>query len=159
IDFFLDEHVPISPEMVAMIFFHETSLSDARQLVPNSKGVDVPQGPGIGFGQIEVKNDDKPAFFKAVFEDPYDAQPYDADAMNGRMLKDYQFAIKVHCEYLKHLHGNGCLDKRAILSGQFGALNSPLVDIFCNAEMALQAALYQGNRSRKTVIDALNACR
>src|SRR5271154_4074706 len=69
IDVYLDENVPISREMVALFFFHETAFSDIRQ--QTKKGL----GPGVGFGQLEIQNSDKPLFFKTVYGiDPDDSQ-------------------------------------------------------------------------------------
>jgi hypothetical protein len=172
IDHFLDYHVPLSVEMVVLIFYHETAFSDARQMITNKQGVDVPEGSGIGFGQIEVKNSDKPRFFKAVFQDPYDNGPFDADEMIDRILEDEEFAIQVHCEYLKFLHHNQVLENpsldgdeplerlsatKALLMGQFGEKNKDLIPPFMTAEPALRAALENG-AGRKSIIDALNKC-
>jgi len=180
IDHYLNYQVPITSEMVAVIFFHESAFSDARQLIAKDKNkpkVLTPEGPGIGFGQIEVKNSDKPLFFKTVFRDPYDLGPFDANAMGNemidKMLQNEEFAIQVHCEYLWYLHGNQVREHpnlgkddtpqqmesatRALLLGQVGEKNKSLIDLFLSAETALFAALESG-ADREAIIDALNKC-
>jgi len=153
IDVYLDESVPISREMVALFFFHETAFSDIRQKVDKKNPTDSGLGPGVGFGQLEIQNSDKPIFFNAV----YGIKP--DDSLFGKITADESYAIQVHCAYLKHLYNNGATTMGALVSGQVGGntQNASLAQRFMLAEPQLKSAIYSTNQD--TIIAAMNSCR
>jgi hypothetical protein len=153
IDVYLDQAVPISREMVALFFFHETAFSDIRQKVDKKKPTDSGLGPGVGFGQLEIQNSDKPLFFNKVYGIKPDNSLFD------KITADESYAIKVHCAYLKHLYDNGATTTGALVSGQVGGKtqNASLAQRFMHAEPRLKSAIY--STSQDAIIEALNTCR
>lgn len=153
IDVYLDPSLPISREMVLIFFFHETAFSNIRQRSDVTKKNPNGVGPGVGFGQIEIQNSDKPAFIRKTYGISPD------DTLFGRVTADEVFAIRMHCDYMKHLYGNGSTTMRALVNGQVGgkSQNAFMADFFMNAESRLRASIYTNNRA--AIIDALNSCR
>lgn len=153
VDVHLDPAVPISREMVLLFFYHETAFSDIRQRVTKKKPTDSGLGPGVGFGQLEIGNSDKPAFLRQVYGTSPD------ESLFIKITGDPEFAIKLHCDYLKHLYRNGATSMRALVNGQVGgkSQNAWMADYFMQAEPRLKASIYSS--SRESIIAALNSCR
>lgn len=153
IDVFLDPAVPMTRELMALVFFHETAFSNIRQRVDKTKRNPQGLGPGVGFGQMEILNSDKPEFFKGVMGIVAN------EALFETITGDPHFAIRAHCEYFKAKFKNGARTKRALMAAQAGGgtVNEPLIDKIMAAELGLKACLV--GASQAAIIDALNACR
>ena len=102
-----------------VIFFHETGFSNIKQ----GKG----SGPAVGFGQMEIFNDDKIPFFKwlppgfdsvtfnpktppaaqKAKKDQYGILPTMEKLTDARVTSDDDFAIKMHCKYFEWLFNEG----------------------------------------------------
>lgn len=149
IDVYLDPTVAqhFSREMVLLFFYHETAFSNIRQRTKTGMGA------GVGFGQLEILKSDKPAFLREVYGMTPD------DSLFTKITGDEVFAIKLHCDYLKHLFGRGANTKGALVDGQIGGntQNAWMKDFFIRSELQLKSAIYGSDR--QAIIDALNSSR
>src|SRR5262245_24980029 len=159
IDVYLDPAVPISREMVVLVFFHESAFSvavqgQAMKKVPGKKvrttaDGDKHFGPGFGPGQLEINNPKNPIpdFLLKEFETT------DRAEILAKGKASAQAAIKMHCDFFKWLHGKQLanlkkgqsLGKNSVLSGQVGGENSQMIEKFNLAEPKLQAAIYSSD--------------
>lgn len=93
---------PVSYFTILVIFFEETGFCNIKQAQTSG-------GLGIGFGQMEISNPEKKAFFSWM------GLPTDYHSVAQMMLADPDLAIKVHCKYFQYLtsvmnkSGDGCL--------------------------------------------------
>jgi hypothetical protein len=170
---------PVTREHMLVIFFHETGFSNIKQ-AKNS-------GPAVGFGQMEIFNDDKIPFFKWLApgfdsvtfnpktppaiqkakKDKNGILPTMEKLTDGRVLSDDDFAIKMHCKYFEWLFNEGYSKSLptqkgiksldGMLSAQTGGGNEPFIDIFRDGGTNLAAAIK--TRKRIDIINALNDIR
>lgn len=158
IDVYLDPSVPISREMVALFFFHESGFS----IIDQAGG-----GPGFGFAQVELKN--QPAFTKAEFGTT------DANKIRAAVLDDVRLAVKLHCDLFKFFfvrqtgieaakalqahRAPNPIGETSLVGGQVGASsdNSVLIARFKHSAPLLKSVIYSSNRM--SVINSLNDCR
>jgi hypothetical protein len=165
IDIHLRPGLPVTREVMLAICFHETGFSNIKQ----GRG----SGPAVGFGQMEIFNEDKIPFFATLGFDsrngksapipqmgtgPNCAPKPDLTVLQAKtLLDDDDLAIKVHCKFFEWLYD--CAGKRtlgAMLSAQTGGgRNAIFIDIIKDSASKLESVIYSGDR--KKVINALNA--
>jgi hypothetical protein len=175
IDRYLRAGLPVRREHLLVIFFHESAFANVRQ----NQGT----GPAVGFGQMEIFNPDKIAFFatlryNSVVLNPK-LSPQEKKAygdLNGLLpltyesvLNDNEFAVRMHCAYFAWLFDEGVpahpvpgqkgiKSLQGMLQAQTGGgANLVFVDHFIKAGAALEAVIDSGDRNK--IIDALNSVR
>ena len=165
IDVHLRPGLPVTREVMLAICFHETGFSNIKQ----GRG----SGPAVGFGQMEIFNDDKIPFFATLGFDSRNGKSAPIPQMGTgpgcapkpnlivlqakTLLDDDDLAIKVHCKFFEWLYD--CAGKRtldAMLSAQTGGgRNAVFIGIFKDSASKLQSVIHSGDRQK--IIDALNA--
>jgi hypothetical protein len=101
-----DDH-PVSYFMIAVIFFEETGFCNVSQAFT--------QGTlGVGFGQLEVRNPEKQAFYD------WANLPTDYLEVSGLMLSDNDTAVSVHCQWLQYLTSQMGMGLDGCLGAQVG---------------------------------------
>lgn len=150
IDAYLDPTVPITREMILLFMFHETRFSNIRQVLASGN-----PGDGVGLGQIEPMNSDKPEFFKAV----YGIESRDNPGLIEALLRNPVTSIRVQCDYYRFKAQKGVSGMKGMVMAQVGGStqNAPLVQVFLDAEPKLRGAM-GGAGDRTAIIAALNAC-
>lgn len=153
IDVYLDPSIPMTRELMLLIFFHETGFANIRQRVETTKTNPQGLGPGVGFGQMEVLNSDKPEFFRGVMG----ITP--SEALFDTVTGDEHFAIRAHCAYFAEKFRRGASTKGALMAAQAGGktINQKLIAKLMAPEAQLAASITGSDRG--AIIDALNACR
>lgn len=145
IDVYRFANLPISREMIALFFFHESAFCSVSQ---------AGGGPGVGLGQLEVLNpkSDKPAFLRSLGLTPN-------RELARRIASDPKFSIELQCKYYFDKFTKGVHSRPGMMDAQIGARppNSRMTPKFLAAERELINVLFSGNRNR--IITALNMCR
>ncbi len=172
--------LPITREIMLVIFFHETAFSNIMQATKTGKG------PAVGFGQMEIFNPDKVPFFKwfkpgidsvtfnpnmSIVEIKKKTEEYGLTSLekltNDRVTSDNDFAIKMHCSYFEWLFDEGYSQSTpkqkgikslgGLLAAQAGGGNEHFVDEFRDGGRNLAAVMGSGDRMK--IINALNEVR
>lgn len=134
---------PISYFLMAVICFEETGFCNIQQ-------AETPSGLGVGFGQLEVKNPEKVAFYEwAGVETDY-------RDLARHMLRDREFSLGLHCQYFQFLTDERNLKLDGCLSAQVGK-HQQYKQLFKTGAAMLETA-FDAN-DRPGYIRALNYAR
>jgi hypothetical protein len=134
---------PVSYFMIAVIFFEETGFCNIPQ-------ADTPQGYGVGFGQLEVRNPEKKEFYAWL------GLPTEYQLVAQKMLSDKDLSVKVHCKYFQYLTTIKGLGLEGCLSAQVGK-HVGYKQLFKEGAAKLEKAFNDNNRP--AYIEALNHAR
>lgn len=126
----------IPNEMVAVIFFEETSFVNCQQAGKN--------GPAVGFGQIEVGNRDKVPFYRWLSDNKGETDWTVSDLLMSeltkvqlsgpallekrnlqervrtKMLGSNEYSVKISCQYFEWLGTAAGKDQSGIINAQIG---------------------------------------
>lgn len=134
---------PVSYFMIAVIFFEETGFCNIKQAQTSG-------GLGVGFGQMEISNPEKKAFFS------WAGLPSDYHSVAQMMLGDTETAVKVHCKYFQYLNSVMHKSLDGCLSAQVGSHTS-YKNLFKIGAQKLEDAFNANDRTG--YINALNYAR
>lgn len=141
---------PVSREIVACIFFEETGFCNRKQK----------PGPAVGFGQIQIYDQDKIPFFESI--------GFNSDKKNKNsslplityetIINDKELSVRLTCQYFQWLVKNGKSLEGALSAQTGGGGNAKFVPLFIEGGKRLQNALYN-EQTREAFADALNYAR
>ncbi len=134
---------PVSYFMLAVICFEETGFCNIQQ-------AETPTGLGVGFGQLEVKNPEKKAFYE------WAGVETDFRRLAKEMLGDREFSLGVHCQFFQYLTDVRGLRLDGCLAAQVGR-HVQYIPLFKTGAAMLEAAFDANDRA--AYIRALNHAR
>ena len=134
---------PVSPHMIATIFFEETGFCNIQQA--GTKGT-----LGIGFGQMEISNPEKREFYAWL------GLPTDYRIVAGMILGSNDLAVKVHCMYFQFLSSVKGKGYEGCMHAQVGTHTS-YIPLLAQGASLLRKAIDANDRA--LVIQALNYAR
>lgn len=161
----------VSNEMVAVIFFEETSFVNREQAGKN--------GPAAGFGQIEVGNRDKIPFYKWLGMDVSDQlmselknQQLSGPALKEKLdlqarvktqiLSSAEASVQMSCKYFQYLGEAANKDLTGIVSAQIGS-HIEYRQRFQQGTQKLKTVMAQSGMDRQKLhadyVDALNLAK
>ena len=131
----------VSREIIACIFFEETGF--CNRLQKREEGL----GPGVGFGQIQVRHRDgrifdgeKEPFFKSL---GYSSDPNGLKNLEEMILADKKFSVQITCKYFQWLASAGKSTQGALLGQTGGGKNATYVPLFIEGGRRLKKVMTQ----------------
>lgn len=144
------EGSPVSREIIACIFFEETGFCNRKQK----------PGPAVGFGQIQIYDNDKIPFFESI--------GYNSDKKNSTgsqplityetIIGDKDLSVKLSCQYFQWLAKKGKSLEGSLMAQTGGGANQKFVPLFIEGGKRLRQAI-NSQQTRESFADALNYAR
>jgi hypothetical protein len=141
---------PVSREIIACIFFEETAFCNRKQK----------PGPAVGFGQIQIYDNDKIPFFDSIGYNS-DKKKTDSDKQTityDTITNDKELSVKLSCLYFQWLVNQGKSLNGALMAQTGGGNNAKFGPLFIEGGKRLRQAINE-EQTRESFAEALNYAR